>query len=114
LSDVGAGSDASQLLSPSIQTVDEENSHTGAYGSESTASENLQSVESAVDDDDNADDVDIKSIMTSVQEQSEPLPMPELDLDESLTGEAGHAPPAEGKKRHWGIHFSLGKKKEMK
>jgi hypothetical protein len=58
-----------------------------------------------INEDDTVASDDIRSIMNSIQEQSQPLPMPELDIGESIA--------ETGKKKRWNP-FSLGKKKEMK
>jgi hypothetical protein len=58
-----------------------------------------------INEDDTVTSDDIRSIMNSIQEQSQPLPMPELDIGESIAETS--------KKKRWSL-FSLGKKKEMK
>jgi hypothetical protein len=71
---------------------------TSDTGKESDNSNNVMNNDVAINN-------DIRTLMTSIEEQSTPLPMPELDIDESL-GEPG-------KKKSWNL-FSLVKKKEVR
>ena len=73
----------------------------------SDASDELNGNDNGTDkEDDTSINDTITSLMISAQqEHSQPLQMPELDIDESLES---------GKKKRWGLGFSLGKKKEMK
>jgi hypothetical protein len=71
---------------------------TSDTGNESDNSNNVMNDDAAINN-------DIRTLMTSMEEQSTPLPMPELDIDESLR--------EPGKKKSWNL-FSLVKKKEMR
>jgi hypothetical protein len=71
---------------------------TSDTGDESDNSNNVMSDDAVINN-------DIRTLMTSIEEKSAPLPMPELDIDESLRGP--------GKKKSWNL-FSLIKKKEMR
>lgn len=65
----------------------------------------LNDMGNIINEDDAAASDDVRSIMNSMLEQSQPLPMPDLDIGESIAETS--------KKKRWNI-FSMGKKKEMK